>query len=114
MANNLARGDIWYADFNPIRGHEQSGVRPALIVSADAFHRGPAELVMVLPLTTKQRGLPSRVAMLPPEGGVREASYVMVDQLRTISHDRLRDRIGTASPLTLSIVEDRLRLLLDL
>ena len=47
-----SRGEIWGADLNPVRGHKQAGVRPCLVVSTDAFNHGPAELVMVAPITT--------------------------------------------------------------
>jgi mRNA interferase MazF len=45
------RGEIWLADLNPTRGHEQAGARPVLIISTDPFNYGPAGLVFVLPLT---------------------------------------------------------------
>ena len=49
------RGEIWMIDFDPTRGHEQAGRRPALVVSDDVFNAGPAGLVMVLPVTTKPK-----------------------------------------------------------
>jgi mRNA interferase MazF len=66
-----ARGDIWFLDLNPTRGHEQAGVRPAVVVSADLFDQGPAGLVVVLPMTTTWRRIPLHVSVEPPEGGVR-------------------------------------------
>ncbi len=44
------RGDIWLVDLDPIRGHEQSGTRPALVISVDALNYGPAGLLVVLPI----------------------------------------------------------------
>ena len=70
MATPL-RGEIWMIDLDPTRGHEQAGKRPALIVSDDVFNSGPAGLVIVLPLTTKSKGVRSHVAVQPPEGGLR-------------------------------------------
>lgn len=46
------RDEVWLADLHPIRGREQTGERPVLIVSTDRFHQGPAELVVVLPVTS--------------------------------------------------------------
>jgi mRNA interferase MazF len=46
-----ARGEVWMVDFDPTKGHEQGGRRPALVVSVDVFNSGPAELVIVLPIT---------------------------------------------------------------
>ena len=47
-----ARGEVWLADLNPVRGHEQAGRRPVLVVSEDLFNQGPAGLAVVLPLTS--------------------------------------------------------------
>ena len=65
-----SRGEVWLVDLNPTRGHEQAGLRPGLVVSTDAFNHGPAELVVILPLTTRARGIPLHVAVNPPEGEV--------------------------------------------
>ena len=109
-----ARGEIWLADFNPTRGHEQAGTRPALVVSADAFNNGPAGLVVVLPLTTRERQVPLRVAVEPPMGGLRERSFILCEMIRSISTDRLIRRLGAVDGATMRTVEDRLRILQDL
>ena len=109
-----ARGEIWTVDLSPTRGREQSGARPALVLSADAFNAGPAELAVVLPLTTKAKGIPFHVEIRPPEGGTSDTSYIKCEDIRSISKERLRDRWGAVSSETLSQVEERLRILLDL
>jgi len=109
-----ARGEIWTVDLSPTRGREQSGMRPALVLSADTFNAGPAELVVVLPLTTKVKGIPFHVEIHPPEGGVSQPSYIKCEDIRSISKERLKDRWGAVRNETLSQVEDRLRILLDL
>lgn len=110
-----ARGEIWLVDFDPTRGHEQAGRRPALIISDDRFNRSRAELVFVVPLTTRQRTLPVHVPVVPPEGGVRSPSFIKCEDLRSISTDRLVEGPwGMLSPRTVAAVEERLRLLLAL
>ena len=47
------RGEIWMVDLDPTRGHEQAGMRPALVVSTDIFNASPAEMVTVLPTTSR-------------------------------------------------------------
>ncbi len=111
---NLSRGEIWLADLNPIRGHEQSGMRPVLLISQAVFNQGPAELVIILPLTTTHRGIPSHVPIAPPEGGIKVASVILCDAIRSIAKERLLHPLGKVSLTTLSAVEDRLRILLDL
>ncbi len=109
-----ARGEIWLANLNPTQGHEQRGIRPVLVISDDAFNHGPADLVIVLPLTTTDRGLPLHVAVNAPDGGLRYDSFVMCEAIRSISRTRLIDRWGSVSPAILSDVEDRLVIVLDL
>lgn len=108
------RGDVWLADLNPIRGHEQGGRRPCLIVSVDPFNQGPADLVIALPLTTRDRGIPSHVRVEPPEAGLRARSFIKCEDVRSISKERLVDRYGAVSRATLLAVEDRLRMLIGL
>ncbi len=113
MASPL-RGEIWMIDLDPTRGHEQAGKRPALIVSDDVFNSGPAGLVIVLPLTTKSKGVRSHVAVQPPEGGLRKPSFIKCEDVRSVAVERLGKRIGTVSPLTMEAVALRLRILMDL
>lgn len=109
-----ARGEIWQVDLAPTRGHEQSGLRPALVISVDEFNYGPAGLVVVLPVTRRDRGIALHVRIEPPEGGVEQASVILCDQIRCVSQERLRRCLGRVSAATLREVEDRLRILLGL
>jgi mRNA interferase MazF len=108
------RGEIWLADLDPTRGREQAGKRPVLIVSTDRFNQGPAELVVVLPVTSKGKGIPWHVPIEPPEGGVKTTSYAMCEMIRCISRERLAKRWGDVSAATLAAVDERLQILLDL
>jgi mRNA interferase MazF len=99
---------------DPVRGHEQAGTRPVLIVSSDVMNHTPGKLVMVVPLTRTARQNPAHVRLLPPEGGVRDVSYAMCDQIRTITTERLGRRIGRVHPATLDLVAVPLRILLQL
>lgn len=109
------RGEVWLVDLDPVVGHEQSGRRPALVLSVDAFNAGPAGLVTVLPMTRTRRALiPSRIEVLPPEGGLRVPSYVIGEQVRTISRRRLSRAIGTVSAATMTNVSDVVRILLGI
>jgi mRNA interferase MazF len=109
-----ARGEVWLADLNPVRGHEQAGRRPVLVVSEDLFNQGPAGLAIVLPLTSTLRGIPSQVPVAPPEGGVKNRSAILCEGVRSVSVERLVVRWGAVSQGTMAAVEDRLRILLRL
>ena len=108
-----SRGEIWFLNLDPAQGHEQSGSRPALVVSVDPFNHGPADMVVVLPVTSKAKGIPFHVSV-PPEGGVRRLSFVKCEGVSSVSRSRLQQRWGTVRPDTLAAVEDRLRILLGL
>jgi mRNA interferase MazF len=114
MTTSPARGDIWLVDLNPIKGREQAGMRPCLIVSVNLFNQSPAELVIVIPLTTKAKGIRTHVPLAPPEGGVRERSFIKCEDVRSISTERLTSRWGTVSMATIRQVEDCLRILMGL
>ena len=110
----LARADVWDADFDPVRGREQAGRRPALIVSADVFNRGPGRVVTVVPLTSRDRRYRLHVPVQPPEGGLSVPSFIMCEQARVCAVERLLQWRGRVSALTMLAVEHRLRHLLDL
>ncbi len=109
--NVPARSEIWFADLNPVRGHEQGGHRPVLVISVDAYNRGPAGLVLVLPVTSTQRGVRYHVTVEPPEGGLTNPSDVLCDAIRSISRERLGRRLGAVGPGTMAAIEERLKIL---
>ncbi len=108
------RGEIWRVDLEPVRGHEQGRTRPALVVSNDIVNHGPGGLVTVVPITTKAKPIRSFLKIEPPEGGLPQMSFIICDQVRTISKQRLTKRYGAVSPEVLLEVERRLTFLLDL
>ncbi len=79
-------GEVWFVDFEPVRGREQGKDRPALVVSSD-FHLAltASQLLTVLPLTTVAR--PGWLHRLPVEAG---GGWVITEQLRTVSAVRFR------------------------
>jgi mRNA interferase MazF len=109
-----SRGEVWRVDFEPVRGHEQGRMRPALIVSNDMLNRSAADLVTVVPITSKARPLPSFLRLDPPDGGVTQTSFIICDQVRTVAKERLDKCLGTVSSGVLAEVEERLKFLLDL
>ena len=110
-----SRGEIWAANLNPTRGHEQAGRRPVLIISTNTFNHGPADLVFILPLTQTNRHIPLHVSVASPEGGLKARSYILCDAGRSIAKERLSGSAwGRISAKTMNQVEYRLRTLLEL
>ncbi|MBI4479300.1 MAG: type II toxin-antitoxin system PemK/MazF family toxin [Acidobacteria bacterium] len=108
------RGEVWDIKLDPVIGHEQAGGRPALVVSVDLFNEGPAELIVVAPITRTERKLRWHVRVSPPEGGLAAVSFIQCENLRSVSKHRLKRRRGRVSDAILDQVDDRLRILLDL
>lgn len=94
MGVQPSRGQVWLADLNPTRGHEQAGTRPVLVVSHNTFNHGPAGLVFVLPLTRTDRRIPAHIPINPPEGGVKVRSYVLWCHPRDLERSAGRSCLG--------------------
>lgn len=108
------RGEVWFADLDPTRGHEQAGHRPVLVVSDSRYNNGPAGLVIVLPITSTRRGVKYHVPVEPPDGGLTRSGEILCDAVRSISKERLTRRLGLLAGTTLATVERRLNFLLNL
>jgi mRNA interferase MazF len=109
-----SRGELWVADLSPTRGHEQSGRRPCLVLSTDIFNHGPAGLTVVIPLTTRDKRIPIHVPIEANESGLDERSFIKCEDLRSVSVERLENRVGKVPASTMEIVADRVRILLEL
>ena len=81
------RGEIYQVDFNPARGSEQAGIRPAVVVSDDAINRS-APVVIVAAMTTTMKSYPQNVP-LPAGQPPKKAGTIMAAQLLTLNKDRL-------------------------
>jgi mRNA interferase MazF len=108
------RGEVWYAHFDPVVGHEQGGERPCLVISDDRFNHSRANLVIVLPITRTSRSIATHVRVDPPEGGLKAVCFIKCEDVRSISKQRLQSRWGRVSPQTMNTVEDHLRILMGL
>jgi mRNA interferase MazF len=109
-----SRGDIWSVNFDPTLSREQAGARPALVLSVDKFNHGPAELVIVMPLTSKDKRQPIHVPVTPLEGGLTVPSFIKCEDIRSVSKQRFKQFYGIITTQTMAEVEKRLRILLNL
>jgi mRNA interferase MazF len=110
----VKRGEIYIGDPDPVVGHEQGGQRPFLVVSIDPMNRSPANLAIVVPLTTTDRRNKLHVRVNPPEGGVERVSFAMPEMVRSVSTIRLQRRLGWTSLKTVEAVANRVGLLVGL
>jgi len=90
-----AQREVWVVRLDPVGGHEQAGTRPAVVISRKAFNASGWGLCLCVPLTTRDRGSPLHVELVPPDGGVRKRSFALVDQVRAADRSRLIERWGS-------------------
>lgn len=92
------RGDIFYADLNPVIGSEQGGIRPVLIVQNDIGNKhSPTVIAATITSQTDKAQLPTHIFLQQNTCGLSRPSVIQLEQLRTIDKRRLRKYIGTLS-----------------
>jgi mRNA interferase MazF len=103
----ILRGEIRWADLNPVRGHEQAGLRPVLVLSQDVFNeRSGTVIAMALTSQPQRAGFPLTLELAGP--GPPKRSRVKISQIRTLAAERIGKRIGRAAPEDLAQVIDGL------
>ncbi|MBW2000953.1 MAG: type II toxin-antitoxin system PemK/MazF family toxin [Deltaproteobacteria bacterium] len=106
-------GEIWLVNWNPARGSEQAGKRPALVIQNDTGNeKSPTTIVAAISSTIKL--FPMNVKIEPRESGLRLSSIVKTSQILTIDKDRLEKRLGQLDELKIQEVNKAIKLSLDL
>ena len=93
MINYAKRGEVWLVNWNPARGNEQAGIRPALVIQNDIGNE-KAPTTIVAAISSSVKTYPMNVLIEPPEGGLNRPSIVKTAQILTIAKDRLEKRLG--------------------
>ena len=92
----ILRGEIRWADLNPVRGHEQAGLRPVLILSHDIFNDKSGTVIAVAITSQPQKaGFPLTLELKSPS--LPKKSWLKISQIRTLSIERIGKVIGKAS-----------------
>ncbi|NQT77907.1 MAG: type II toxin-antitoxin system PemK/MazF family toxin [Bacteroidetes bacterium] len=100
--------EIWYAELNPVKGSEQKGHRPVVIISGDLLNKY-LPIVITCPLTTKIKGYKGNLIIEPNDrNGLSQKSEVMVFHIRSISKDRMIKKIGSISRKELGLLKQGL------
>jgi mRNA interferase MazF len=103
----ILRGEIRWADLNPVRGHEQAGQRPVLILSHDVFNERSGTVIAVALTSEEPRaGYPLTLELTTSR--LPKRSWVKISQIRTLSTERIGKRLGRASDEELARVLDGL------
>lgn len=100
------RGEIWLADLNPVRGSEQAGKRPVLVMQTNAINRFTTT-ILAIPFTTNLRraALPSCIQIAATEGGLTSESVALCHQLRVLDKTRRVKKLGKITDASLEKIE---------
>ncbi len=100
--------EIWYADLNPVKGSEQKGFRPVVVVSGNMLNKY-LPIVIACPLTTKIKAYKGNVIISPDDrNGLSEKSEVLTFHIRSISKERLTKKVGEITETQLNIIKQTL------
>jgi mRNA interferase MazF len=99
----ILRGDIIWADLSPVRGHEQAGRRPVVVISHNVFNeRSGTVIAMAITSQPQQAGFPLTLEL--QSGNLPKRSWVKISQVRILSVQRLGEKIGHISPEDLEML----------
>ncbi|HIR96464.1 MAG TPA: type II toxin-antitoxin system PemK/MazF family toxin [Candidatus Merdisoma faecalis] len=111
----IRRGDIYYADLRPVVGSEQGGVRPVLVIQNDTGNRhSPTVIVAAITSKMNKAKLPTHVELSARQCQIVRDSVILLEQLRTIDKQRLKDKVCHLDESILARVNEALRVSLEL
>jgi mRNA interferase MazF len=93
----VRQGELWWAELNPVKGGEQAGRRPVLVISGNLLNEN-TDIVIICPLTSQLKRYHGNLILdVSEENGLKEISEVLTWQIRTVAKARLKDKIGAIS-----------------
>lgn len=112
---NIRRGDIFYADLRPVIGSEQGGIRPVLIIQNDVGNRhSPTVICAAITSKMNKAKLPTHIEIDASSYDIVRDSVILLEQLRTIDKQRLKDKVCHLDERVLSQVNRALKISLEL
>lgn len=102
----VKRGDVYYADLDPVIGSEQNGHRPIIVIQNDLGNLYSPTTIAAMVTSSQKKKLPTHVHVIDEGSGLTEDSIVMLEQIRTIDKQRLGSMIGHVSDETMELIED--------
>jgi mRNA interferase MazF len=112
---NVKRGDVFFADLSPVVGSEQGGFRPVLVLQNNIGNRfSPTVIVAAITAQIQKAKLPTHVEIPASEYGLERDSVVLLEQIRTLDKQRLRDKITRLDDELMKRVNEALQISLGL
>jgi mRNA interferase MazF len=110
MARQCQRGDVFTVNFEPVRGHEQGKVRPALVIQNDIGNQYSPTTIVAAITSGERARYDVNVEIKAPEGGLIRDSLVLLNQIRTVDKSRLGRCWGHLSEETMARVDEALKI----
>ncbi|WP_459251390.1 type II toxin-antitoxin system PemK/MazF family toxin [Fusibacter tunisiensis] len=111
----IKRGDVYFADLSPVRGSEQGGQRPVLIIQNDVGNKySPTVIIAAITAKIDKAKLPTHVEIEASKVGLLRDSVVLLEQVRTIDKTRLIQRLGNLEKEDMVLVDKALMISLGL
>ena len=114
MEQPIRRGDIFTVDLEPVRGSEQGKVRPALVIQNDVGNQYSPTVIVAAITTGSHTQFDVNVLIKAPEGGLRNDSLVLLNQIRTVDKTRLSRHWGRLSAQTMERGDEAIKISLGL
>ena len=106
----IRRGDIFYADLSPVIGSEQGGLRPVLIVQNDVGNRySPTVIAAAITSRMGKTKLPTHIDVSAPDVGLAKDSVILLEQIRTLDKQRLKEKMGHLDDATMRVVNNAIQ-----
>lgn len=114
-ARMIRRGEIYYADLSPVKGSEQGGIRPVLIIQNDIGNKfSPTVIVAAVTAKIQKAKLLTHVEVKSSKKGLNKNSVILLEQIRTIDKQRLTDRVTVLDKKVMKEVDNSLKISLSL
>ena len=111
----IKRGEIYFAQLNPVVGSEQGGIRPVLVVQNDVGNQySPTTIVLAITSQINKAKLPTHVELKAHSYGMERDSDILTEQIRTVDKTRLKQRIAVLDEATMAKVNEALAISLEL
>ncbi|MDO4581560.1 MAG: type II toxin-antitoxin system PemK/MazF family toxin [Bacillota bacterium] len=111
----VSRGEIYFAELNPVTGSEQGGTRPVLIIQNDIGNTySPTTIVLAITSQTGKAKLPTHVELSRRESGLARDSVILAEQVRTIDKSRLRQKVTELNGGAMRRIENAMALSMGL
>ncbi len=105
----VRRGDIYYADLSPVVGSEQGGIRPVLIVQNDVGNKySPTVIAAAITSQREKTKLPTHIQVNADNSGLAKDSIVLLEQVRTIDKQRLKEKMGRLDKTSMDKIDQAL------